>query len=89
MKTRLLSGGTCVCGKTIVSERLAGFQFSFKFTERIKRNGAIKNNDLCKTVNQAVRSLFFLYFYFTNLSIMRSKYSALHESINSSPLNAI
>ena len=34
MKTRLLSGGTCVCGKTIVPEGLTGLQLSFNFTER-------------------------------------------------------
>lgn len=35
MKTRLLSGGTVFCGETIVPERLAGFQLSFNFTERL------------------------------------------------------
>ena len=35
MRTRLLSGGTWVCGKTIVPEGLTGPQLSFNFTVRI------------------------------------------------------
>ena len=34
MKTRLLSGGTWVCGETIVPEGLTGLQLSFNFTVR-------------------------------------------------------
>ena len=34
MRTRLLSGGTWVCGKTIVPEGLTGPQLSFNFTVR-------------------------------------------------------
>ena len=39
MRTRLLSGGTWVCGKTIVPEGLTGPQLSFNFTVRIILNG--------------------------------------------------
>ena len=39
MKTRLLSGGTCVCGETIVPHGLTGLQLSFNFTVRPKAKG--------------------------------------------------
>ena len=41
MRTRLLSGGTWVCGKTIVPEGLTGPQLSFNFTVRIFYSGGI------------------------------------------------
>lgn len=44
MKTRLLSGGKCVYEKTIVPERLVGFQFSFKFTGRFNFSGGLYKN---------------------------------------------
>lgn len=37
MKTRLLSGGTWVCGETIVPEGLTGLQLSFYFTVRTEK----------------------------------------------------
>ena len=42
MRTRLLSGGTWVCGKTIVPEGLTGPQLSFNFTVRAISEGGIK-----------------------------------------------
>ena len=39
MRTRLLSGGTWVCGKTIVPEGLTGPQLSFNFTVRSNHIG--------------------------------------------------
>ena len=41
MRTRLLSGGTWVCGKTIVPEGLTGPQLSFNFTVRNNIVGGI------------------------------------------------
>ena len=41
MRTRLLSGGTWVCGKTIVPEGLTGPQLSFNFTVRFLGIGEI------------------------------------------------
>ena len=46
MRTRLLSEGTCVCGKTIVPEGLTGPQLSFNFTVRIKQSGGIIMKEL-------------------------------------------
>ncbi|MBN3018408.1 hypothetical protein JXX18_21870, partial [Ruthenibacterium lactatiformans] len=40
-RTRLLSGGTWVCGKTIVPEGLTGPQLSFNFTVRLFCLGGI------------------------------------------------
>ena len=42
MRTRLLSGGTWVCGKTIVPEGLTGLQLSFNFTVRKNLYGGEK-----------------------------------------------
>ena len=42
MRTRLLSGGTWVCGKTIVPEGLTGPQLSFNFTVRLNVIGGAK-----------------------------------------------
>ena len=42
MRTRLLSGGTWVCGKTIVPEGLTGPQLSFNFTVRENKLGGIE-----------------------------------------------
>jgi hypothetical protein len=39
MRTRLLSGGTWVCGETIVPLRLTGSQLSFNFTIRLVQSG--------------------------------------------------
>ena len=39
MNNRLLCGVLWICGETIVPERLAGFQLSFNFTERIRNFG--------------------------------------------------
>ena len=42
MRTRLLSGGTWVCGKTIVPEGLTGPQLSFNFTVRKFKVGGLE-----------------------------------------------
>ena len=44
MKARLLSGGTWICGKTNISKRLTGPQFSFIFT--IQNNLSIEREEL-------------------------------------------
>jgi len=44
MRTRLLSGGTWVCGKTIVPEGLTGPQLSFNFTVRKSKKGVLDMN---------------------------------------------
>jgi hypothetical protein len=41
MRTRLLSGGTAFCDKSIVPERLTGPQLSFNFTIRDELFGGI------------------------------------------------
>ena len=43
MRTRLLSGVLCVCGKTIVPEGLTSPQLSFNFTVRINKKGEVNN----------------------------------------------
>jgi hypothetical protein len=43
MRTRLLSGGTAFCDKSIVPERLTGPQLSFNFTVRDIRFGALRS----------------------------------------------
>lgn len=41
MRTRLLSGGTWICGKTIVPSGLTGPQLSFNFTVRNNKTGGM------------------------------------------------
>ena len=50
MRTRLLSGGTWVCGKTIVPEGLTGPQLSFNFTVRKDALGGfcMSNFSICE-----------------------------------------
>ncbi|HIT06917.1 MAG TPA: heavy-metal-associated domain-containing protein [Candidatus Scybalocola faecipullorum] len=42
MRTRLLSGGTWICGKTIVPSGLTGPQLSFNFTVRKEDKGVVQ-----------------------------------------------
>jgi putative transposase len=46
MRTRLLSGGTAFCDKSIVPERLTGPQLSFNFTIRYKSKGGLRMKDI-------------------------------------------
>jgi hypothetical protein len=41
MRTCSFLGGKVFCGKNIVPENVAGSQFSFNFTKRIKNKGDI------------------------------------------------
>ena len=55
MRTRLLSGGTWVCGKTIVPEGLTGPQLSFNFTVR----GICKGGLTMKKIGLGIAILLF------------------------------
>ena len=46
MRTRLLSGGTWICGKTIVPSGLTGPQLSFNFTVRTELKGVLSMKEV-------------------------------------------